>query len=65
MDDRACAAISIETARELSKYSLTPTVYFVLLRGKGRCYWSKGAAEALELDLGVAMDVTHHDKRVI
>lgn len=63
LDDRACAAISIETARELSKYSLTPTVYFVFTtREEVGAIGAKGAAEALELDLGVAMDVTHHDK---
>ncbi len=63
LDDRACAAISIETARELSKYSTTPTVYFVFTtREEVGAIGAKGAAEALEIDLGVAMDVTHHDK---
>ncbi|MBN2220093.1 MAG: M20/M25/M40 family metallo-hydrolase [Kosmotogaceae bacterium] len=63
LDDRACAAISIETARELSKYSLTPTVHFVFTtREEVGAIGAKGAAEVLEIDLGVAMDVTHHDK---
>jgi len=63
LDDRACAAISIETAKELSKYLSTPTVYFVFTtREEVGAIGAKGAAESLEIDLGVAMDVTHHEK---
>lgn len=63
LDDRACAAISIETARELSKFANHPSVYFVFTtREEVGAMGAQVAAEALRPDLGVAMDVTHHNK---
>lgn len=63
LDDRACAAISIETAKLLSRYREHPTVYFIFTtREEVGAMGAKAAAEALEFDLGLAMDVTHHSK---
>ena len=63
LDDRACAAISIEVAKEMAKYVNCPTLYFVFTtREEVGTMGAKAAAEELALELGVAMDVTHHSK---
>ncbi|OAA31932.1 peptidase M42 [Kosmotoga arenicorallina S304] len=60
LDDRACCAVSILTAKELEKFTLRPDVYFVFTsREEIGVFGAKVAAEGIRPDLGIAMDVTH------
>lgn len=63
LDDRACAAISILTAKNMGLYASNPDVYFVFTsREEIGAMGAQVAAQALDLDLGIAMDVTHVSK---
>lgn len=64
LDDRACAVISILVAKQLSKFSRFPDVYFVFTsREEVGGMGARVAAEAIQPDVGIAMDVTHAHKR--
>jgi len=60
LDDRACCAVSILTARELERFSRRPDVYFIFTsREEIGAFGAKVAAEGIKPDLAIAMDVTH------
>lgn len=64
LDDRACAVISLLVAKQLSKFSQFPDVYFVFTsREEVGGMGARVAAQGIQPDIGIAMDVTHAHKR--
>ncbi|AKI96508.1 M42 family metallopeptidase [Kosmotoga pacifica] len=62
LDDRACCGISILTAKELERFTSRPDVYFIFTsREEIGSFGAKVSAEAIQPDLGIALDVTHDD----
>ena len=60
LDDRACAAILLDCAQQLSSMRHDADVYYVLsVREERDSYGAQMAAEHLQPDLAVILDVTH------